>query len=914
MSTIGCLERPQAPVQPAPDPATGAANPYLTDWKVLGPFSWTSQERDAARLASGLDQPLAPFESQVISGRADLSPPASSTSFWQPKPARAENGEVRLHALLSSDGFQGAYAVTDVPSANETDAALLVEADDGVRVYLNGRLVHENTSSRRLQQFEDYVPVRLRKGTNQIALKLVTGDKRGGYWNSWSFAVGLRSLSAARQERAARNYLQELTTSVVTDGRLGLDLRLFERERMITVEIRDGASRLIRRVDLRSGDRRTVDVGDLPDGAYQVRLPESAAPEDFPFYKGNVATAQVALRKRGEELGLYNPRDPNLGALEQRLALLLTPDHRESQQHLWAAKVAMLLADWDTLIRTAGARRPLYRDSVGTHLRAVRSPVDGSDQHYLLHVPRSYRRERGPIPLVAIVPYQVETLRPFLESIPVAEFGVWGTITRIAEANGLAVLWLNNRGNTYGSDLGETDMLEAIAQVGRDYAIDDNRLYLFGSCTGGREALTLAAKYPDRFAAVGAMSPSARFRPYPPTSVTDHFGPVPNRQKSPLARLQNLTSIPLYTLHGDQNTHSPLAESLVLQKAAERSGGVLHLDVVPGATHLRFPVEPRATVFRWLAGHKRGSAPRHLVFTTAQMRFNRTHWLEIDQITAPNSEARIEAWQEGEGGTQIRVESRNVSAYRIHIDRLPQAPSRMVVRTNGGLSFDGPVPDRRELAVSLFPARDGDNATVKSRSVGGPVWDFFTAPFLVVAGTGGGASSSIEAERLALEFAEAWRKRYHGEVAIKSDQNVTESDVHDRNLLLIGDPGPTGILAQLSPRLPFHRRGRTLMGPGGARFKGEVVAQYVIPNPLNPARYLLVAASPARRLASMDPIQLPLKGWYDYAIWGFEGSRPPMLADVGRFDASWNRLVSMLRTEPGGPLAVAHRVVRKPPP
>jgi hypothetical protein len=320
MSTIGCLERPQAPVQPAPDPATGAANPYLTDWKVLGPFSWTSQERDAARLASGLDQPLAPFESQVISGRADLSPPASSTSFWQPKPARAENGEVRLHALLSSDGFQGAYAVTDVPSANETDAALLVEADDGVRVYLNGRLVHENTSSRRLQQFEDYVPVRLRKGTNQIALKLVTGDKRGGYWNSWSFAVGLRSLSAARQERAARNYLQELTTSVVTDGRLGLDLRLFERERMITVEIRDGASRLIRRVDLRSGDRRTVDVGDLPDGAYQVRLPESAAPEDFPFYKGNVATAQVALRKRGEELGLYNPRDPNLGALEQRLA------------------------------------------------------------------------------------------------------------------------------------------------------------------------------------------------------------------------------------------------------------------------------------------------------------------------------------------------------------------------------------------------------------------------------------------------------------------------------------------------------------------------------------------------------------------------------------------------------------------
>jgi hypothetical protein len=173
---VGCQSaQRQTPVAAAFEPRTGATQSYLSDWQILGPFGWESEDRESGQLISGLKRPLAPFERLVIAGDVDLSALA-----MKPRTVHVDNGEVRLHQLLSGDGYQGAYAVSEVSSATDTVAALLVEADDAVRVYMNGQLVHEHAASRRLQQYEDYVPVRLRKGRNQVALKLVTGSKRGG--------------------------------------------------------------------------------------------------------------------------------------------------------------------------------------------------------------------------------------------------------------------------------------------------------------------------------------------------------------------------------------------------------------------------------------------------------------------------------------------------------------------------------------------------------------------------------------------------------------------------------------------------------------------------------------------------------------------------------------------------------------
>jgi dienelactone hydrolase len=877
-------------------PSDGPEQRYLQRWELLGPFGWrpAGAEAAASDLARVLDHPLFPGEGAAIS--AGLPPPEAGAGERRIRPVRTNNGQVELRALLASKGPAAAFATTELDSPRDMPAALLVEADDGARVWLNGAQVYDRAAVRRLQQFEDYVPVRLRRGRNRIAIKLASAGRRGGTWDGWSFAVGVRSLPGARAERAARSYLQELGTSLIgPGGLLDLDLRLDEPGQPTPVEILDGRRRPLQRLTLPGGARHRLPVAALADGLYFLRLPRGAAPEPFPFYKGDLAAVKAELVVAAARA---SPDDAaflaTVRALRGRLEHLTRPEHQERQSHLWQAKVALLLAQWSAMRDAVNEGRPPLRDVTGTHLRGLPSRVDGADQYYLLHVPRGYARARGPVPLVIIMPYMFETLRPFLESIPVAEISVLGTIARIADDNGLAFLWMDNRGNTAGSDLGEADMLDVVDQVARDYAVDRARIYLFGSCAGGREALSLAAKYPDRFAAVGTMSPSATFLPAPPERPTDAHAGAAYRHKSPLARLENLAHVPVFVLHGDENDHNPLAESLRLRDAAAAAGVDLQLEIVPGATHLRFPADPRAVIFRRFAGRRRAAAPDRVVLATPALRYARAYWVEIESFVDPRSEARIEArYQDGE----VRVETKNVGRYRLDHTALPAsaggrgAPERLTVWTNGQRSVHPAGADVRVAAVSGAagdPALDGR----KTAAVGGPIWDLFTGPFLVVVGTGGGAAQAQAARAQAERFSRSWRARFLGHRPAKPDRALTEDDVRDNHLVVFGAIHPASRLGPPTHALPFRQRPGALVGPGDEPHDGPVSAQYIVPNPLAPQRYLLVATTDARVDVPADGEQLALKGWYDYSLWRSEGVGPASLVDVGVFDHTWTRALS----------------------
>jgi poly(3-hydroxybutyrate) depolymerase len=870
----------------SPVPVADLSQRYVADWEVTGPFPWAPAGTSETDLRPALDRPLFPQEPSITTGRSELP---SVVLGRRTATVHGSNGEIRLDALFPGVEHQAALASTRIFSASAIEAALLVEADDGVRVWLNGSQVHQSTAAGRLQQFESYVRVHLQAGVNRLVVKLVRWTRRGGNWDSWSFAVGVRSLASARAERAERGFLQEVTTPLVTsEGRLGIDLTLYEADRTALIEVQDHLGEVVKRLRLPGGGRYSVDVSDLPDGVYHSRVPGSAAAEPFPFYKGDPATGQAQLVAQAAPLLADPVHQANVTALEKRLEHLMAPQHRENQDHLWQAKVAALLAEWSTIQTALASRRAPYRDVPGTHLRGIRSKIDGANQYYLLHVPRSYQRQRGPIPLVIIMPYTFQTLRPFLESIPVAEIAVLGMLARIADHEGLAFLWMDNRANTYGSDFGEADMFETLRQVSRDYAIDRERLYLFGSCAGGREALALAAKYPDRFAAVGTMSPAATFHTYDPERATDPHGLVAYDQKSPLKRLENLLHVPVYALHGDQNTHNPLEESLALRDAAARAGIDFRLDVVPGATHLRFPEEPRAVIFRWLAGHVRVRNPDRIVLTTSSLKYSRAFWMALDRMDVTGSDARLEAhYHDGE----VTVITRNVGAYDLLVPLLLEKTGHLTVRTNGQVSFQGPITARQTVHISLTRDRP---APRKTSSLPGAVSDVFTGPFLIVVGTAGPEQQTVVNRRMAEELARSWQERYLGVCPIKIDGSVTAEDIRSSHLVLFGDPAPRGPLAALGEMLPFRRRGDVLEGPGGRRLGGELSVQYVYPNPLNPARYVLMAVTQARTGLPADAVQLTLKGWYDYAIWRWSPLGEPLLDDVGMFDAGWSTLVSQL--------------------
>ena len=627
---------------------------------------------------------------------------------------------------------------------------------------------------------------------------------------------------------------------------------------------------------MEGGKRQSPVLSDLPDGLYYCTLRDSFPSDELAFYKGDAATLFQEYRKRSAPM----LNDPNVGALITRYEHLNKAENKQPTDRIWQAKIVGTFTEWNEVLNSVEHHKDAYVDVPGTHTRGFRSPVDGQVQHYLVHVPASYKREAGPIPLVVVVPYFEAPLRPFLESFRVASIGNNHEFSAAADENGFAYLMLNNRGNTFGSDFGEADMFAAIEQVKHDYAIDPSRIYLFGSCSGGREALALAAKYPDSFAAVGLVSPEAEFNPVAPLRPTDPMAVVWLNQKTPLTNMANLVNIPVYDIHGDEDDHTPLKYSYELRDAAKHAGVDFQLEVVAGAGQWEFPVDPMKTIFKWFAQYRLKTNPDHVVLTTTQMRYNRAYWAEIAGIADPLQEASLEARYRN--GT-VTVEARNVRSYVLKADLLRQKTAIVTVTTDGEESFDGPLTS--DIHVQIAGAKKAGIA--KTQQVGGPLSDVFTGPFLVVVGTSGGADRTKANADFANFFKYTWKQRYFVDCPVKKDSEVSDDDIRSEHLLLIGDAESNTLIERMSAKLPFRMRDGKMQAAGRSYEGDGVVAQYVYPNPLNPRRYIAVLGVPPCLKCPADATQLTLKGWYDFAVWKWDGTGKATLLDIGRFDQDW---------------------------
>ncbi|MBI2422645.1 MAG: hypothetical protein HYV27_07430 [Candidatus Hydrogenedentes bacterium] len=80
---------------------------------------------------------------------------------------------------VTADDPAVAYAFCWVTSDKARDVLLKIRSNDGVRVWLNQTLVHENHTGRTIDAAEDLVPVTLQPGDNRLLVKV---DQTGGGW------------------------------------------------------------------------------------------------------------------------------------------------------------------------------------------------------------------------------------------------------------------------------------------------------------------------------------------------------------------------------------------------------------------------------------------------------------------------------------------------------------------------------------------------------------------------------------------------------------------------------------------------------------------------------------------------------------------------------------------------------------
>ena len=89
---------------------------------------------------------------------------------------------------------RAAYLYTRVHCDGRKQARLEIGSDDGVKVWLNGSVVHANNVARPLTPGSDNVNITLHQGWNLLMLKITQNNL------PWEFCVRLRSPDGGRLE------------------------------------------------------------------------------------------------------------------------------------------------------------------------------------------------------------------------------------------------------------------------------------------------------------------------------------------------------------------------------------------------------------------------------------------------------------------------------------------------------------------------------------------------------------------------------------------------------------------------------------------------------------------------------------------------------------------------------------------
>lgn len=168
---------------------------YIQEWKVLGAFLGEQGKVT-------LDTPT-PFDADIAAakdGRIDLAKTYAAKRLvaaaggktvsedvrlgW--KPAKAgKKGYVSFDLHLGRHEWAIGYAYTEIESVHAREAVLSCGSDDGIKIWINGEVVHVNEVGRGYSPDADSCAVRLKAGVNRILVKV------DNYVSGWGFGLGI---------------------------------------------------------------------------------------------------------------------------------------------------------------------------------------------------------------------------------------------------------------------------------------------------------------------------------------------------------------------------------------------------------------------------------------------------------------------------------------------------------------------------------------------------------------------------------------------------------------------------------------------------------------------------------------------------------------------------------------------------
>ena len=402
---------------------------------------------------------------------------------------------------------------------------------------------------------------------------------------------------------------------------------------------------------------------------------------------------------------------------------------------------------------------------------------------------------------------------------------------------------------------GEVDVFEALADVRKNYPIDDNRIIVRGFSLGGAACWQIAAHYPGTFA---AAAPGAGFSETPDfLKVYQSEKVQPTWYEEALWHQYNATdyalnffNLPTVAYSGEIDGQKQAAD--MMAKAMGAEGLALTHVIGPQTKHAYHPAAKQDINRRidTIAERGRDPLPKEIRFTTWTLRYNACAWLAVDELEKHWTQARVNAAILG--GNTLRMDAENVTALSVIMPSglCPFDAHEKVRVVIGDKELSGPkVGSDKSWEASFYKlggrwyvGESPEKGLRKRHFLQGPIDDAFMSSFLVVRPTGQAANEKIGAWAAAelAHFTNEWRHHFRGDARVKDDSAITDADVAAHNLILWGDAESNQLLAKLKDKFPIQWTAQHVSVGNKTFPSANHVPLMTYPNPMNPNRYIVL--------------------------------------------------------------------------
>lgn len=401
---------------------------------------------------------------------------------------------------------------------------------------------------------------------------------------------------------------------------------------------------------------------------------------------------------------------------------------------------------------------------------------------------------------------------------------------------------------------GETDVFEALEHVAAHYPIDRTRMAIRGFSMGGAGTWHLAAHHGGFWT---AAAPGAGFAETAEYTKALNKEPKPAWFEQKLWHLYdatdyaaNLFNLPTIAYSGELDKQKQAAD--VMERAMKAEGLELTHLIGPGVEHKYEPKTKRELARQFDALMARGNDPwpDHVRLTTWTLRYNRNKWVTIDAMERHWERARVDA---DITGKELTITTTNVNRFTLTI------PPRHATSLQPGETLVAHIdaqpvrvrqPEKKPWSVTLAKRggswKQANSETPrelrKHHGLQGPIDDAFMESFLVVQPTGEPQNPAVHkwAMNELAHFTNEWRAQFRGHAPLKKDTDVTPQDIQQHHLVLFGDPASQRLFARVASRLPVRWDKKKVQIGAGAFPADQCVPAFIYPNPLNPARYVVI--------------------------------------------------------------------------